>query len=227
MKKPTPTPSKRKHSQETILQMKKLYEDGWTFVEIGEKYNCYWLTASKYIRELGVKPRHCTEYYPTRGSSNEILTKEQQKEIVELYSVGTISVTDLSSKFSVNQPVIRRVLKNNNIPLKKIVKEKFTDEQKKQICKEYLDGKPFKEMQKLFSVSFQAIRKVLIENGIKIRTLSEIKLTPVSQETIDLIIKMYAEDHKPTTEIKIVTGLQVDRIKSILKENNVKIRTYK
>jgi group I intron endonuclease len=100
--------------------------------------------------------------------------EEIEKEICRLYIEEEKSMYNLGKQFDCNRSLISDILIRNNIEKRKSNynmksnKNKFTEEQEKEICKIYKEGKVSRrELAKMFNCGKTTIRKILIRNNIK------------------------------------------------------------
>ena len=98
------------------------------------------------------------------------ITDTLGKEIISKYLNG-IKVKVLSTEYGISQQTINRYLKSHNVEKVQYVHpNKFSDEKEQKIIELYKQGKNTKEIAQMFNTFNTSIRRVLIRNGIKLRT---------------------------------------------------------
>lgn len=131
-----------------------------------------------------------------------IWSEEDEREIINLYTKEGLSMEDIKKKFNCSSSTIKRVLEENNIRIKSMSELKkgipnpkcsetkkrlfkegklispnkiiWSEEDQKKIIDLYLNEKlNLKEIGKIFNCSLGPIKKLLKENDVKMRTLSE------------------------------------------------------
>ena len=113
-------------------------------------------------------------------------------------------------------------------------KIKWTEEEKYDIKKLYLDGQSQTDIGKKYKVDSTIIRKILVEANIPIRNSKEQKnlsknrnkKLEINPEIEQLIINEYVLNKKSIYYIEKNTGVSQFIIERILKNNGVKKRTY-
>jgi len=98
----------------------------------------------------------------------------QDKEVVALYKKG-LSSNDIGKKFSCSGTNILNILKRNNVKIRNTGYTKLVLQRKneKKIIKQYLSGKSAYQIGVAVNLSEGTIRKILRENNIEIRDISE------------------------------------------------------
>jgi len=92
-------------------------------------------------------------------------------KLIEQYQNKQITFKILKNNGTIPYYVLLREIKKRNIPLHGCVKIK--EEFKKDIVKSYIKGKPLKYLAQKYNTSKNPIRKLLIKQGIEIRSHSE------------------------------------------------------
>ena len=106
-----------------------------------------------------------------------ILSDDQVNQIIELYKSG-LSYDKIQHKTGINANKVKRTLKEYNVQLRPFksgdeIRRSFTPEDEKQIIELYNSGVGLTTIRKLFDCSPVQTRKMLENNGVKIRNKIE------------------------------------------------------
>lgn len=134
--------------------VEKVVEDylNWsTYPQLAEKYNLSKGQVDTIIRKHPVAKN--------RGAKRFVPTQEQLTEILDSYKNG-IGTTKISKKFNVATSVITRILKENNITIKRV----FTSDKEEvhqKVLQMYLDGFTQEEIMKECHIRRDSVNKIL------------------------------------------------------------------
>jgi arsenate reductase-like glutaredoxin family protein len=150
-----------------------------TLVEVSEYFGC----DNKIIRVLFKNNNLKTR--STKGVNKHKNIIGNEKDIIELYLSGWASI-DIAEKYSVDIGTILNCLKFNNIKIRNMsearttekVREKdkfrgikFTDDKTTEIINYYTEGYSANELGDMFKCDSTVIKKLILDNGIKFRSL--------------------------------------------------------
>ena len=232
--------SLRKFTDEQEQEICRRYLEGENTVELGREFNSTHIGAI--LKRNRVKARSIKE---ARGG----FTPKQEKEVCRRYKAGESS-PELARAFGKSASVIQTLVKEKGLlrtisearKLKmsdpkareklRLAKGGFTDEQEREICREYEDGKSIPELRKQFG--FTHIHRILKRNGVKMRSLAEgvrrfyeNNTSPIrifDKKTEKKISQSYLEG-KSSIELGEAFGVSHRTISNILKRNGVKTRS--
>ena len=120
------------------------------------------------------RPSNLIRYKPSGTSkikypnpTNSSLTTRQRLDIIELYETG-YSIKALAKKYNVSEGTIRLNLKggvygcngSDKYKEKKVIRHNLTNEQKLEICRLKQEGKYFKDIAALYSISPSLAQKI-------------------------------------------------------------------
>lgn len=107
--------------------------------------------------------------------NKKYFTQEEQSEIITEYQ-RKMSLSKLAAKYQVSIDVVRRVLKENNVPIRsphELRQKVFSKNEIQDIKLRYQMRQSLVAIAKHYSVSQGVISNLLINNGVTIRSLSE------------------------------------------------------
>ena len=103
-----------------------------------------------------------------------LITKKIGSEIINKYLEG-IKVKEMVREYNISQQTINRYLKNHGIKrIKYNSPKRLSKEKELKIITMYKNGKNTKEIAKIFNTFNTSIRRVLLRNNIKIRTIDKV-----------------------------------------------------
>lgn len=176
------------------------------------------------------------------GRYNQVVWKEKEEsEIIRLYTVEHLSMRNIGKIFKHEPLAVRKVLIKHNITLKTPANNKitrWTDAQIKEIIKLYtVDGLSLVQISKIMNNKCcKVIKKVLINNSIKIKSISEILtgriITPelikrriVTKEDEIKIVNDYINLKLNTNQISKKYKIHGKSLAKILNKYGYKIRS--
>lgn len=107
--------SKRRFSEEIEKEICRLYLEEKSMYALGKQFECQRTTISDILRRYNIKIRQSN--YTGHSNGKNIFSLEQEKEICDLYLLGSISRTKLSQKFNCGKTTIRKILLRHRIKL--------------------------------------------------------------------------------------------------------------
>lgn len=107
----------KKLNDEQIKLIIKLYsEDNKTIKQLAVEFNCCHVTIYRVLKENGIK-KSKEKIALLQGIT--VFTKEQQDNIIKLYTQDLFSTNQIAKLLDTHQRAIRRTLKNNGTELRK------------------------------------------------------------------------------------------------------------
>lgn len=148
------------------------------------------------------------------------------KEIVHMYTVEMLTPMQIGERLNFSDSAIRNILDKNNIKIRNLsetrLKGKVLDE--KSIIKLYtVDKLNTYQIGELYDVSYGVIIRILNDNNIKIRSMSEIMLKGKVLDK-ENIIKLYTIDKLSASKIGKMYDVACSTITRMLKDNEVDLR---
>ena len=155
------------------------------------------------------------------GGKRIIVTKEQLNEIIHLYVNDHLSCGAISSKFNSCEQKIARLLKKNGVKIRSyndyhVLSEELTE----RVINLYSQNMSLLKISESVNLTVFKIRKILKENGIKVRTSSEYRIKPLTRDSINEIIFFY-EQNKSLDEIMSIFHISYSKLINTLKQEGV------
>lgn len=141
-----------------VLEVKEKYNSGKTLLEVSKEYDCSPQTVQRILVKNDVEIRDL-----------KILTQDQEIEICELYVLG-LYPSEICIEYDCSEGLIYKVLHRNGINIKD---ESLTDLEQNEIIKKYVLGDSLNKLSCEYKRSIETIKKLLVNNNIQQRTLSE------------------------------------------------------
>lgn len=149
----------KKVNEQMIEEMIKLYEQGYTSSQIGDRFNISRTTVATHLRKY-IKLRTPKE-----------LTKEEELEIINLYKNEDYAINQIAKKINTTKEKVKGVL----APYRKgSINHKFPDKVQKCVD-DYKAGKSMNEIANLHGISNQTVLNYLREYGVERRTMQKTK----------------------------------------------------
>lgn len=145
-------------SNEQITSICNLYQQRETIDNLATAYNLNQNTIKTILRDNNVKVSH-----KKIESNKKVLSLEQQQEVIMAYKQGG-NFLDIGEKFGVSKYTIERIIKTNNIPIKKNYKRALSSKKEKEVIEAYKKRVAISDIAKDFSVSENTIRRILKAN---------------------------------------------------------------
>ena len=157
---------RRKVTLEIEEKILKLYKDGISAEEIGRKLELGATTIRRYLDANKIKKRGVKE---AKGG----LSDEKELEVKKLYETGLTTET-LGKKFGVSGKCIGDIVRRQGGKiLTNTERNGIPKSFHKDICEDYKNGKSKRELARDFEKDISVITKILKDNNIEERTLSE------------------------------------------------------
>lgn len=206
---------KRNESLKHDKEMIRMYQEGYSSVEIGKTLGVSYTTVLSVLKERRIKKRKS-------GKKTIPFTWKDKDKIITQYKNG-MSVLNISKFFKVGRERIEEVLKENHTPKRDITEynRKVPKEQEKKIAKLYTEKVPVKELAEKYMVDTTTVRKVLRRQNVKLKTIKDLRKFTEKEEKE--IIKEYKKGITIDTLSKRYS-CQKRTITSVLKRNNITIR---
>ena len=228
----------------TDQEYKELYNSGLTTREIaklaGDVSNS---TVRKHLMENGVKLRNRWEtnkglFKKGREAENKIrLTEEQEKLITSMFyeykSVEEISnsLGNIMSRSALGRRINAMGLKrDNNKMMSRTMRDKSLDPD---IIEYYKNGNSISAVAKKFRTASETVNRILIENNIEKRSISETqclirgKEYPKTLENYEELFDMYITRKMTKKEIGLQLGVDPGTVDHALKLFNIPVRGVK
>ena len=193
---------KKYYNEEYSILLEKL--PGRTIKSIQVKINKMKLSRNKSMsyteqeddiikKNINLSPKQLQKLIPNRSirsiqnriyilglkKVNSNLSIDTIKTIIELYTVGKLSVNKISKQLKIDKKPIISTLRRNGIEIKNNTESKRNNRiniSSKEIIDLYNYGFPLKVISKMYDVDVSTIKLRLKENNIKIRNTSEQRL---------------------------------------------------
>lgn len=111
-----PKPNRIKVKGEDAIAIIADYSNGMTWVELENKYGFGQYSMREAIRRAGVKLKD-------HGGTRRRVYKEEEEEIVRLYTIEKFTQMQISAKIGIGQTIVSRILNRNGIYSKKLTME--------------------------------------------------------------------------------------------------------
>lgn len=119
----------------------------------------------------------------------------RDENIIKLYQTTDITVKEIAEQFKVSVGTVHRIIRINNIPKRGNARQKaFSKEQEQEILKKYNEGASMLSLQKEYQTSWETLKNLFEEKGIKKNSLSKIQNPNLLEdyfENIDSVDKAY------------------------------------
>lgn len=150
------------------------------------------------------------------------LTKQEIKDICNEYDKKGVNLHTLADKYNVRTEYISKILKNNNVILKR--HEFLSEEHEKQLCNDYKNGMHIHDVARKYHTDISKVKDILQKYDIYIRKKGDLLKTVLSEEDIRQLCCDYENG---TTFIEICDKYHIKekRADKILAEHNIFRRT--
>jgi group I intron endonuclease len=96
------------------------------------------------------------------------ITEEFAAQVIDMYNSGESNV-NMINKFNIGSRLIKKILKDNNIPKRpNISKKKIDEETQKNLLNDFNSGKTLRSLKEKYNLTGDVLKRTLRENGIKI-----------------------------------------------------------
>ncbi len=205
----------RKIKDDGEKQVISLYQQGLSANEIGKQFEVDGKAILKILKRNNIKSRGCNE-------SKIKIPKEKESKIISLYLEGK-SAIDIGKLFNVSNTPIWRILKKNNVPIKRPtdfrptgVKKKRTNSNDLEVINLYQQGLSISDISKKFKLHSSTIKNVLKDNNI------ELKINITDKDKIKAS-ELYKQGYS-VSEISKIFGFNIKDILATLILCNITIR---
>lgn len=191
------------------------YQGGTSQKSLSKKYKIHSQVLRGFLLRMGVKLR---TYEEAIGS----IPTAEHSSIINRYKAGEGSTT-IAKSYNCNDSQIVSILNEHNVPLRKtqIIVRLFPYYES--ILRRYKTGESMPQIAKDFDVCWQTIKRILVRQGEKIRSMEETKRV-ISSEDRDKVCNLYREG-KSYSEIAREFNCSVCAVVRVLKLGNVKPRS--
>lgn len=143
------------HKEEII----GLYENNISIEEIGKRFECSKSAVHNFLKRNKVKPRKIQ-------NSKYSAYKD---EIIKMYMNKNIKIPDICEKFNIHNSTFFNLLKRYGISTNRNIS--FVEKKTDQIVSSYISGKTIYDITKETGFSYTSVRKTLLNNDIKLRSV--------------------------------------------------------
>ncbi len=195
-------------------EMKVLYDQGMSTVEIGKEFDCSSNTVSTILKSRGVRMRDRHAKHKAWGHAEEIARLNTQEDM---------SLEELATQFECSPPVIRKILKSQGVEI---------DSERRHTAWKYakeitrLNTQERMTVEKLahtYKCNGKLIRNILKSQGVDLSTRRNHKAWEHAEE----IARLKAEEGMSTRELQIRFECSRSVICDIFKEYGVVLQRYK
>lgn len=153
---------------------------------------------------------------------SKIFTEKEIKNICKEYSEGNTNLHNLAKKYNCRTSKISKILKKNNIILRK--HKGLSEEQEKQLCCDYQSGMYLLDVSKKYHIRHSKVKIILQKYNIDIRQRGDLLETFLSKEAIEQLCYEYQNG---VTFEKICNKYHTreERVNQILYNNGIYKRT--
>ena len=162
-------PTKKLFNDEVEKEICQLYKNGIIVAELSRMFKSSKGAISNVLDRNKIQRKR--PYKLKKDKNCKLFTIDQEKEICSLYVNDKISKRQLAKRFSCSNPTIDRILKVNNIEknITVLARDKFTSDQKKEICNLYKSGTvSLADLSRRFDCRRSVIKEILWIYDIKL-----------------------------------------------------------
>lgn len=140
------------------------------------------------------------------------------------------NIYNIREKYKIGNNTIKNILKNNNIQIRDGRRRILTENEKKQLCQKYINGESLASITNEYKMDEIVARRILKENGIKMRSHKEanklIEHKKLIWDSIDLNLakRKYIDEKLSLFETGKILDISPKTLKDFLVFNNVSIR---
>lgn len=196
--------------------------------ELDDLYNRQRLSTRKIAARLGVT-QPTVRYWmkklglPRRGVPKASRVPPDDEEIIRLYVEGGQSVSKIARRLGVGESIVYSRLKANGIERRNPGEYRTRPLDDEEVIRLYtVERRYMAEIAQALGVSVGAVRRRLLARGVPLRTRSENLRMPLDE---DEIVRLYVQEHKSTTEIGRLLGVDRSVILNRLVRLGVERRT--
>ena len=198
------------------------YTKGKSTNEIGNILQVAGWTISRYLKLWGIKIRD------NSASKIGFDLKKYKNEIINIYKNNFVTLEELGKMYSVSGQAIRTILLENNV----LIRDTYTSRRKYDINDYKNDilylynekNLSISEISNITSLNENTIRRNMMIWGVKIKSISEIKLGFNIEDYKQDIIYQYTQNNKTINYISKLYGVNDCVIRNVLTQNNIHIK---
>lgn len=207
-------------SEEQEAEVCNRYKNGENTNELAEYFDVCGTTIINVLERNGVSRR-------TNSESKGGLWGKLETEICKRYEAKESSF-EIAASFGVSAFHILEILKFNKVHIRTNSEASggLTAAQESEVCKRYQEGENAAELGKCFGIAGGTIGQILVRNGIKKRTISEILGGLTGDQKKD-ICKRYEAGERNAKALSEVYGVSNTTIIRALNENDIYLRRGK
>jgi DNA-directed RNA polymerase specialized sigma24 family protein len=204
-------------SSKAEAEVCRRYVDGESTVQLGAEFGVTPSSIGKILKRNGTKCRNLSE-------AQRSLSPEAEAEVCRRYLAGE-NTTQLGAAFGVHAATIGKILKRNGTKCRNLSEAQggLSPKAKAEVCSRYVDGENTKQLGAAFGVSGYTIRAILERNGIKRRSIKEVR-GGLSPEAEAEVCSRYVAGEN-TTQLGAAFGVTRTGICTILERNGIKRRS--
>ena len=193
-------------------EIKTLFLSGFTIYKIAELYNVSSYTISAILQQLGCK----TNKHPLDMNAQE------RNEFIENYKTG-VSLKELGRRYNTDRETVKRFLIKYGVDLRVKSQILKNDELKQKLIDDFLNGKPIKDLEKIYHSDIRTIKKILVDNGYNpkaiTKTTKQNKIFLGDNDCLELI-KLYCSGISKR-DLSKKFNINVTTVYDILKRYNI------
>lgn len=198
----------------------KLYVDeGKSIEDIRKELKTSWKMISGVLKDNNIKIKSSLDF-------QRALSDEEELKVIKEYKIGKTQ-KDIGHIFNVSYGCIRKILIRRGVKLRSKSEafggvDTLTNKQQIEICNRYKNGEPTVKICLDYDCSHKTIRKILDENKVEIRGLSQ-SLGGLSEVLYSDVCKRY-KDGEAALSISKYFNVSIGHILRILEINNIQKR---
>jgi hypothetical protein len=192
------------------------YKAGESSVNLSADFNVTPRTILLILRRLGIKIRQ------TRRPKNDP-SAAQEVEISGRYKNGE-SMENLAAAFGVTSETVSKVLARNGVAARSHRESHggLANQKERQACRRYLGGENTVQLGKAFGIAKETMRRILVRNGVQLRSRSEAKGGLPRVQEMDVCDRY--QRGETTTQISVAFAVSRGCVISALARNDIETR---
>ena len=205
--------TRRKFTPAQVKEIREAYLTGEAPAQIGKRYACGAEKIRRTLREQGVVLRGRSEASRQRARAKRVdFTADQVTEMAALKQRG-LSLEAIGKRYGTSAPTVAKFLRSAGADTSR--RAALNPEQKMEVIQRYRNGETMGSLAEVYGVSRQPIKKVLMEAGVHLRSLSESMKGKrahnkhcFSAMELETIRRLWEEENFTADEISAQLGLQ-------------------
>lgn len=164
-------------TREQISLVVKLYKDGLSAGKIQETTGISDSSIYRILNQMNIERRSVNDY--KHPNIFDKYPPSLIQEAIDLYVSGN-TLSEVRHKTSIPEGTLRRLLRNNNIPIRKrsnyghqTVNDIYDRKRINKVIKLYKSGLPAREVSKIVDIPMNTIFLILHRNNVRVRTVGD------------------------------------------------------